>query len=66
MYRAGEDGERKGEERAHSSKASPDSFCRVMGLVGMGHRLFVPKLLAVRTNWEMHAEMKLGMQDGQV
>lgn len=43
-----EDGEGTAEERAHSSQASADSFCRVMGLLGMGHRLFVPKLLAVR------------------
>lgn len=41
-----EDGEGKTEERAHGSQASPDSFCRVMDLLGMGHRLFVPRLLA--------------------
>ncbi|XP_035509983.1 rab GTPase-activating protein 1-like isoform X3 [Morone saxatilis] len=41
-----EDREGTAEERAHSSQASEDSFCRVMGLLGMGHRLFVPKLLA--------------------
>lgn len=43
-----EDGEEKSEESAHGSQASADSYCRVMGLLGMGHRLFVPKLLAVR------------------
>lgn len=48
MRRAVEDGEGAAEEKAHSSQASADSFCRVMGLLGMGHRLFVPKLLAVR------------------
>lgn len=48
MRRVVEDGEGTAEERAHSSQASADSFCRVMGLLGMGHRLFVPKLLAVR------------------
>ena len=25
-----------------------DSVCKVMGMLGMGHRLFVPRLLAVR------------------
>jgi hypothetical protein len=29
-------------------QAGSESVCRVMGLLGMGHRLFVPKLLAVR------------------
>lgn len=48
MRRAVEDGEGTAEEGGHSSEASADSFCRVMGLLGMGHRLFVPKLLAVR------------------
>lgn len=48
VCRAGEDGERREEERAHSSNPSADPYCRVMGLLGMGHRLFVPKLLAVR------------------
>ncbi|KAG7230620.1 hypothetical protein INR49_025337, partial [Caranx melampygus] len=46
VRRAVEDGEGKAEESAHSSQASADSFCRVMGLLGMGHRLFVPRLLA--------------------
>lgn len=48
MRRVVDNGEGKAEERAHSSEASADSFCKVMGLLGMGHRLFVPKLLAVR------------------
>lgn len=48
MRRAVEDGEGKAEESAQGSQASADSFCRVMGLLGMGHRLFVPRLLAVR------------------
>lgn len=48
MRRAVEDGEGSTEERAQSSQASADSFCKVMGILGMGHRLFVPKLLAVR------------------
>lgn len=43
-----EDGEEEEEEKAHSSQASADSFCRVMDILGMGHRLFVPRLLAVR------------------
>lgn len=50
-----EDGEGTSEESAHGTQASPDSFCRVMGLLGMGHRLFVPRLLAVRNgdwNWK--------------
>lgn len=47
VCRAGEDGERGEEERAHSSNSPADPYCRVMGLLGMGHRLFVPKLLAV-------------------
>uniref|UniRef100_A0A3P8WIZ0 RAB GTPase activating protein 1 like n=1 Tax=Cynoglossus semilaevis TaxID=244447 RepID=A0A3P8WIZ0_CYNSE len=41
-----EDGEEEEEEKAHSSQASADSFCRVMDILGMGHRLFVPRLLA--------------------
>ncbi|XP_061739462.1 rab GTPase-activating protein 1-like isoform X2 [Nerophis ophidion] len=46
VRRAVEDGEGTPEEEAQSSQASEDSFCKVMGLLGMGHRLFVPKLLA--------------------
>lgn len=48
VHRVLEDGEGTSEERARGTQASPDSFCRVMGLLGMGHRLFVPRLLAVR------------------
>ncbi|XP_062251171.1 rab GTPase-activating protein 1-like isoform X3 [Platichthys flesus] len=44
--RALEDGEGKAEESAQSGEASADSVCKVMGILGMGHRLFVPKLLA--------------------
>lgn len=65
VHRAVEDGEGTADERAHSSQASADSFCKVMGLLGMGHRLFVPKLLAVRErgDWEMDAgSKKLSMQ----
>lgn len=32
---------------AEAGQAGAESVCRVMGLLGMGHRLFVPKLLAV-------------------
>ncbi|XP_029988554.1 TMF-regulated nuclear protein 1-like [Sphaeramia orbicularis] len=46
VRRAVEDGEGKDEEGAHGGQASADSFCRVMGLLGMGQRLFVPRLLA--------------------
>ncbi|KAI9517458.1 hypothetical protein NQZ68_004675 [Dissostichus eleginoides] len=46
VHMALEDGEGNAEERANSSEASADSFCKAMGLLGMGHRLFVPKLLA--------------------
>ncbi|XP_031159776.1 rab GTPase-activating protein 1-like isoform X3 [Sander lucioperca] len=46
VRRAMVDGEGKAEEIAHSSQASADSYCKVMDLLGMGHRLFVPKLLA--------------------
>ncbi|XP_035759944.1 pleckstrin homology domain-containing family A member 7-like, partial [Neolamprologus brichardi] len=46
VRKAVEDGEGTTEERAHGSQASADSFCRVMDLLGMGHRLFVPRLLA--------------------
>ncbi|XP_037104527.1 rab GTPase-activating protein 1-like isoform X2 [Syngnathus acus] len=46
VRRAVEDGEGTAEQKAQSSQASADSFCKVMDLLGMGHRLFVPKLLA--------------------
>lgn len=53
VRRAVEDGEGKSDEGAQSSQASEDSYCKVMDLLGMGHRLFVPKLLAVREgDWE--------------
>jgi len=52
-----EDGEGRAgegeEEPAPGGQASADSYCKAMGLLGMGHRLFVPKLLAVRGGaWE--------------
>ena len=43
--RALEEGGSAGEERAAQG---PDYTERVMTLLGMGHRLFVPRLLAVR------------------
>lgn len=43
-----EDGGDIGEEEAGGGEAGVDSVCNVMGLLGMGHRLFVPRLLAVR------------------
>ena len=46
-----EDGGSKVEEDgAQARQAGAESVCRVMGLLGMGHRLFVPKLLAVRAD----------------
>lgn len=33
---------------AEEKAGETDSVCKVMGLLGMGHRLFVPRLLAVR------------------
>lgn len=56
VHRVLEDGEGTSEERAGGTQASPDSFCRVMGLLGMGHRLFVPRLLAVR-KWGLELEI---------
>lgn len=56
VHRVLEDGEGASEERAGGTQASPDSFCRVMGLLGMGHRLFVPRLLAVR-KWGLELEI---------
>lgn len=56
VRRAVEDGEGKAEEGAHSSQPSADSFCKVMGLLGMGHRLFVPRLLAVRVRGLGHGD----------
>lgn len=56
VHRVLEDGEEASEERARGAQASPDSFCRVMGLLGMGHRLFVPRLLAVR-KWGLKPEI---------
>ncbi|XP_056460502.1 rab GTPase-activating protein 1-like isoform X4 [Gadus chalcogrammus] len=42
-----EDGGSKAEDDgAQAGQAGAESVCRVMGLLGMGHRLFVPKLLA--------------------
>lgn len=55
VHRVLEDGEGTSEERAQA-QASPDSYCRVMGLLGMGHRLFVPRLLAVR-KWGLELEI---------
>lgn len=62
--RAVEDGDGTAEESTHSSQASADSFGRVMDLLGMGHRLFVPKLLAVRrkgvpgwSNWAFSSSL---------
>lgn len=48
-----EDGGGKEEEHAGGGQAAADSVCRVMGLLGMGHRLFVPRLLAVREGFRM-------------
>lgn len=41
-----EDGGGAGEDRG----VVTDCACRVMGLLAMGHRLFVPRLLAVRAH----------------
>lgn len=43
-----EDGGDIGEEEPCGREAGVDSVCKVMGLLGMGHRLFVPRLLEVR------------------
>uniref|UniRef100_A0AAV2KRC4 Uncharacterized protein n=1 Tax=Knipowitschia caucasica TaxID=637954 RepID=A0AAV2KRC4_KNICA len=46
LLRALPSSRREPEESPQGSQGSEDSFCRAMGLLGMGHRLFVPKLLA--------------------
>lgn len=48
--RALEEGASEGDEQAG---LGPDYTERVMTLLGMGHRLFVPRLLAVRDSYHM-------------
>lgn len=48
--RALEEGASAGDEQA---ALGPDYTDRVMTLLGMGHRLFVPRLLAVRDSYHV-------------